>query len=551
MAQIFNAYSMEKTAAKQEGSHQWHLIRRDHTFCDATCEQLRANFIDFSQKGNFSTLRALLSSHQFRDATTTKLIVDGIPLSSFMPLCKLIRDDNLIAPIVAIKLNSYDNSVNGNLSAVDQNVVDACLSAFADRICDSRMKYDGFEAILYRKLGLKMQNVLKDLLMKRYTFPTLMSLDINNDQSYLVLPAEELVGFCRAERTSDGTFYFFDREGSLKAYSLKNVSHNGLRNRILEKAGALATGGCVTRVSFKNNHDWALTGDGKGIIRLYAPHLSKNKNEFRIRINPLSHWGSVTTLGAYGTTIVAAYQSGALEMFDLKEFDDILQDRGEKQDQEKDREFVITCTTRDTGGRYELAAGLEKNGTSFENNYCKLLIMNETYVIGAYRDASVKVWKDRKLYREISLPRNSQIHNGIGTLYIFNDDRVAVGCLDGTAYVVDLKSGTILHTITGKGPTYNKSVSALTAMGAENRYLVVGHKDGQVYIWDLTSKMNRPFKIISRDSCPIGINVSRTNKALLEIIYVDAVVNYVFIPEIAELEDIIKAFKVSDTLSFD
>ncbi len=551
----FSFFSKQKWTYEQidelrrNGSELRPITHALQVLAEATSDQLYDLF-ELSYRWDSKLLmEMLLDSLKYQNVITIKLFIDRIPLDYFMTINQLIGSNDFIANLVALKINLYRKSKRSRLTSADENVISACLSTFAYWIYKSNTEIRLHKCMnscnatnqpFYKILDSDMQKALKDLLIKRYSFPMLMSLDINNDQSYLVLPAEELVDFCRAEGTSDGTFYFFDREGRLKAYSLKAGSaDDGFRNKIFERAESHASNGCIIRISFGNNHNWGLAGDEKGIIRIYALNNSKNKNGHRITINPLPHWGTVTALSAQSSTIVAAYQSGALEMFDLKEFDHILHAHGEK----KNHELVITCTPYDKEGWHELSGAL---ANSTENNHCKLLAMDNCYVIAAYQNACIRLWKDKKFYREISLPQNSERQRGIEVMHIFSDDRLAVGCTDGTAYVIDLRRGYITHTIQSKFDTYEKSVAALTAMGENDHYLVVAHKDSQVYIWDLASKMNKPFKVIGADSYPLGVRVIPSNRALLEIIYVNATVNYVFIPELAQLEDVIKVLKNKD-----
>ncbi len=522
-------------------------------------------------------MEALLDSLKYHDFATIEHCIERIPLSHFVTIGELIESNDFIANLVALKIHLYRNrKLDQQIAAIgggsdkfletgddssDESDIEELLENFAlciytldtnvgfDKLIKSVSTESESNQPFYKLLDPKRQELLKNKVIKRYALTTMMSLASKNDCPDLDLLTKGRPPFCQAEKTADGVFYFYDGAGGVRSYFLKEHSaKNGFKQKIFESAGHATIKGCIARVSFGNNHDWVLAASKKEVIRLSALSGSKNKNANCIRIHRLACWGEVTALCAYGSNVVVAYESGALELIDLTKFAHFLQACGEKEAQV----LTITCTKENSEKRHALSVGLPKHiSIPTEDTCCKLLAMNDTYIVGASKNTYVRVWKDKKLLHYILLPQNREQSRAVTVMHLFANDRLAVGCNDGTTFIIDLKTGYRVSSIKNKHDPDENPVTALTSMGEDGQYIVVAHKDGQVHMWDYVSNNDEPCKIIGAHSCPIGVQVAASNKGVLEIIYADATVKYVFMPELAQLEEVIKVLKNTDLSNFE
>ncbi len=283
-------------------------------------------------------MQGLLTSLKYRDFTMMVLFINKIPLMYFTTLSTLMGSDTFIAHLLALKIDLCRKNPLYRLTKDDRKVIGDCLAAFAHYMhqLDEKMglsrfmlskEAEKFAEPFYKRLDLGMQNALKNLLLKRYVLPTLVDLNIRATGIDHGITWTDLSNAHLAERTSNYDFYFFKTDGAVRVYSDANVDS---QNRLFQLSGAHGPSRCICRLTLGNRPHWLMTGDDKGVVRIYTTFGSENNKKHRITINPLPGWGAVDALCATKTSIIVAYQSGTIQTFDLKLFDAVSQEPEKK-----------------------------------------------------------------------------------------------------------------------------------------------------------------------------------------------------------------------------
>ncbi len=482
---------------------------------DTLCNQHHSELLELAL--NFDILplvKLLLTSLKQEEAHTVDAYNKNIDLKYFPTIAKIMGHSNFMAHFVVRKLNLVESA------DLKSPFVSECLASLAQSIeglkIDCTVPSDVSVKIykqtpFYQQLDPKLQETFKSLIIDTYAIPTFKTIQTRGSGD-------------AAGHLEDTILYYFSDNFRIDIDAISD-------NKPGHFTFHLEPSTCLSK--FLHPHQkkgrWFMMGNEQGVIKLHQ--IGLHEKTFIVlnplSINPLPGSGKVTKIIQNGFTIIAAYHSGAIGCFDLSKS---LPQTGEKPAViESKPEMYLSLGNEalvayknppinqlETKGRYTIA----------------VLNQQQQNDSSSYLNSLVKIWEGTHLIHPITLTHE------VVCMLCPNDDKVALGCSDGTVIILDLHEAKIVERI----HLSKKPVCALATCGQKDTYLAIAYCRGQKQIvWDLTS--NRVVKELKRKKIYfrplVALYVLKKNKAIIESIYDNGTLERAFIPECAQMSDVI------------
>ncbi len=498
--------------------------------------------------------KALLKLLNYHDFETARAIVSNISMVHFPHIVELMGKSNFIACLIALKLSLEKNQgetpfMSEFLEALvdsiyrlklQPGIVHPLVPARGKKLFEKIHQSDRKKILFYEIFDSQMQELFKKLLLNRFSIPSHnFHMDAEVDKWHPNLL--NLPNVCRADHAIDRQngyedIYFFSGDGQFIPFFVdaQRLADDG--PRILKDISPVSCAGRFTLGNtFKTN--WYMVGTIGGEVHIGILGYGGNKG-IRVTIYPQSHWGAVTALCDTSSALIVAYKSGAVERYDLTKFSiDYESQPITLYADGRDKKCPPYCSQLESG-----SLSINEGKKAMSEDCCHLLQANDTYSVGAYAKGRLRVWKDNKLESLVQLPGSRDIT----TIRFLKNNQVAVGCGDGTVYVIALEDGKIVTTFEVKNTFYKKAVTALCCLGEQGRFLAVGYKNARVCIWDLETKNLVTTVEKNTDATVVGLFQTERGSSTLEIIYSNGVIQHFFIMKCASLDDLITELRYTN-----